>query len=218
MYIETKDLTLTYLDGENQRTILDKVNMKINAQVPNVLIGPSGSGKSSLLYLLAALRSQTSGVIDYSSITKSHKKSLDELRYDDFGFIFQKSFLLPYLNSIENICLARRDVNLKEEAVKWLDRFGISHLANKKPYQMSGGECQRIAIVRALVKKPKVIFADEPTASLDKDNAIQVFNILKELSRDKIMIVATHDTSLFSGDENIFRIENCKVIQVNDYK
>lgn len=211
MKISAKNLSMSCRDGESDRTILDHIELKIDCTKPNILIEPSGSGKSTLLYLLARLRKPTSGEIDYSEITGGKTLAPDRLRYEHFGFIFQKSYLLPYLTALDNICLANKDKTLKEKGRDWLKRFGMEHLAQKKPFQMSGGECQRIAIIRALVKDPDVIFADEPTAALDRNNAVMIYELLQEVSAGKILVTATHDLSLFHGDERILKIENCKV-------
>lgn len=212
MKISAHNLSMSYRDGESDRTILDHVELEIDHTQPNILIGPSGSGKSTLLYLLAGLRKPTSGEIDYSEITGGKTLAPDRLRYEHFGFIFQKSYLLPYLTALDNICLANKDKTLKEKGMDWLKRFGMKHLSKKKPFQMSGGECQRIAIIRALVKDPDIIFADEPTAALDnRNNAVMIYELLREVSADIILVTATHDLSLFHGDERILKIENCKV-------
>ena len=135
-----------------------------------------------------------------------------KVRYDHFGFVFQQHFLVPYLTVRENVCLARKDKNLKEEASRILTALDIEKISDKCSYEISGGERQRVAIARALVKNPDVIFADEPTASLDKENAHNVFSLLKEKTKDRILVLSTHDTSLLEGDERVIRIENCKLI------
>ncbi len=111
----------------------------------------------------------------------------------------------------QNVCL-KSNVK-KEEVENLLERIGISDLLNKKIYQLSGGQKQRVAIARALIYNPTVIFADEPTASLDKENAIQIYHLLKEFSKDKLLIMATHDKSLLDGKEKIYTFDNKKLVR-----
>ncbi len=211
MEIKGEKIFLQYEDGQNKRTILDNIDVNFKSGAVNVILGPSGSGKSSLLYLLSGLRKPTGGIIKFNDTVISDSKSSEIVRYKNFGFIFQHAFLIPYLNVTENICMARKDMDLKSKAEDMLKRLNIRNLAKKKIYQLSGGEKQRVAIARALVKDPLVVFADEPTASLDKYNAKNVFNILRKNSKDRIVIVATHDTSLIKKGDNVFMIDDGKI-------
>jgi len=213
MELVAKKITLKYKDGESSRVILDNISLSFKRSRSNIIIGPSGSGKSSLIYLLSSLRNPSSGEVFFNDTQITNRKNSDQIRYEHFGFVFQQHFLIPYLSVFENICLARKDKDLKNEATRLLDELGIGNLSHKKPHQISGGERQRVAIARALVKKPAIIFADEPTASLDKNNAIKIFKLLKDAARTCIVIVATHDTSLLGGDERILRIDNTKIIE-----
>lgn len=215
MELTAEEIVLKYKDGRNDLTILNELNVTFKPGAVNVLIGPSGSGKSSLLYLLSGLRKATSGVIKFNDILISDTTGTEKIRYENFGFIFQHSFLIPYLNVTENICMARKDMDLKSKAEELLKKLKIQDLAKKKIYQLSGGEKQRVAIARALVKEPSVIFADEPTASLDKENAKNVFNILRKNSKDKIVIIATHDTSLINENDHVFVIDDGKIMEQN---
>ena len=214
MTLKAENLTLKYKDGEGFRTILDNTSLSLRKSQANIFIGPSGSGKSSLIYLLSSLRSPDSGKVYFNDTLITNNKTAEQIRYEHFGFIFQQHFLIPYLTVLENICLARKDRDLKEAALGLLDEMNIKQLSNKKPYQISGGERQRVAIARALVKKPSIIFADEPTAALDRDNAVLIYNLLKKSSKDCVVIIATHDISLLNGDERVFKIENKKLIEM----
>lgn len=213
MELSTENLTMKYLDGESERIILEDISLKFKTKTNNIFVGPSGSGKSTLLYLLSTLRTPSEGVVKLDNNIISGSKSAEKIRYEKFGFIFQQAFLLPYLNAKENICMAQKNLNLSAQADEWLEKFKLTHLAYKLPYQMSGGERQRVAIIRALIKKPSVVFADEPTAALDHDNAKLVFNILKQEMSESILIATTHDLSLLDGSEQIYRIEDKKVIK-----
>ena len=218
MNLSTANLCLEYHDGKANRTIFKDVNLSVNATEVTVLLGPSGCGKSSLIYLLSALRKPSGGTVSLDETNITYNRNADQIRYENFGFVFQQHFLIPYLSVLENVCIARKDKNLEGYALELLDRLRIIELAAKKPYQLSGGERQRVAIARALVKNPKIIIADEPTASLDKDNAKAIYGLLKECAKGKILLIATHDTSLFDGNERILKIENYNVKETKERK
>ena len=209
--ITTQNLKLAYPDGlGREKIIFDGLNLTINKGDRVALIGPSGSGKSSLIYLLSLLKVPTSGSVIFNGkdCVKSSEKV--NVRYKEFGFIFQQHFLLGYLTALENVMLAvkKPDKKIKERAYEILDNLGLKEHANKKPYQLSGGERQRVAIARALLKNPKVIFADEPTASLDRNTGLAVVNMLKQATKEKILVMATHDTTLLDGSERVLHIQN----------
>lgn len=211
MAIHARNIRLLYMDGENQNVILDGIDIDIDNQKPTVFLGASGSGKSSLLYVLSRLRKPSEGQVFCDE--EENKNSLcEDVRYNNFGFVFQHHFLIPYLNLFDNVMLARHDVKLKKETEEIMEKLGIMSIANKKPFEISGGERQRVAIARALVKKPKYIFADEPTASLDKSNANVIYSLLREYTPDCTLIMATHDTNLLRGDERVIHIEKGKLI------
>jgi putative ABC transport system ATP-binding protein len=210
--IQCKDLSLIYKDGHKENKVLSNVNLTVNKGENVVLLGPSGSGKSSLIYLFSGLKKPTSGNIHYEGreIGNLNDKEISGLRRQKFGFIFQMHFLVPYLKVIENVMIGAPDFSDKyvKRAHLVLDELGIEEYANKKIFQLSGGERQRVAIARALVAEPDVIFADEPTASLDHENAVEIIKLLKEYRENSTLVMATHDTSILSGDERIIRIQN----------
>ena len=178
------------------------------------LVGPSGCGKSSFLYVLSTLRNYNGGKILYDDVELNSGKSKTLMQYKKFGFIFQQHYLIPYLTVEENI---RMSQNKKEKISKKsideiLEKLNIAHLANSMPYKLSGGEKQRVAIARALIKKPEVIFADEPTASLDKDTAIDIYNMLRKVNEKSTLIMATHDTSILIGDERKMVFDNRHIL------
>lgn len=215
--LECKELSLYYKDGKNERKIFDNVNISISPGKKVVFLGPSGSGKSSLIYLLSGLREPTSGSILYNSVDYKllNERKMTLLRSNDFGFVFQMHFLIPYLTVFENIeiGLKRKNSNYKNEIEELAVRLGLEEHLHKKIYQMSGGQRQRVAIARALIKKPKVIFADEPTASLDHQTAIEVMNLLDEHIKETSLIMATHDMSVIDQTFSIVHIkDNLNVI------
>lgn len=211
MKLTAEKISMEYKDGERTKKIIDSVDLSFERPGVNVLVGPSGSGKSTLLYMLAALRRPTGGTIHFNGRCIETDRIAERTRAEEFGFIFQRHFLIPYLTVMENVRMGTECKTADRDIKELLDRLAIADLADKKPFQMSGGQCQRAAIARALIKRPSVIFADEPTASLDRTNADNIYSLLRECADRSIVIIATHDTSLLAGDEDIYRIENCKV-------
>jgi putative ABC transport system ATP-binding protein len=135
---------------------------------------------------------------------------MQKLRFEEFGFIFQHHYLIHYLSVIENVCIKKG--TSEEKAKKILNKVGLAEMYDKKIYTLSGGQKQRVAIARAIVDDPRVIFADEPTASLDYENAREIYDLLQKVSENKLLIMATHDRSLMKGNETIYRFENRRII------
>ncbi len=168
------------------------------------IIGPSGSGKSTLMYCLSTLKKPTEGIVEYNGkdITSISSSEQEKLRRKEFGFVFQKHYLVPYLSACENVMVAGTgsDDDVGKKTEKYLKDLGLKEREfRKKPAKLSGGQCQRVAIARAMINDPRVLFADEPTASLDHENAFNVMRILKEYSKERLVVVVTHDRSIL-GD------------------
>lgn len=210
--LSAKNLTIRFKDGQEEHTIIDNVDITCKEGQTVILSGPSGCGKSSLLYVLAMLREPSEGEVIYNQQVVKTNRERQLMRFSNFGFIFQQHFLIPYLSIVENVRI-KSNITV-DEAMKLVDKVGLSEYKNKKIYQLSGGQKQRVAMARALAGNPDVIFADEPTASLDKKNAIMIYDILTRVAKDKILIMATHDKSLLNGDEIIYSFDN-KKIKVN---
>ena len=198
--IELKNISKHYIVNKKS-IILRKINFKFKKGLIYSLVGPSGSGKSTLLNILSLIDRPSSGkilinnnVIKYNNISKN-----DQLRADKIGIIYQQNNLLPDFNALENVYLARLAIdNSKEkaiyEATKIIKSFGLSNRLNHFPSELSGGELQRIAISRALINKPEIILADEPTGSIDHATAKEVFKTLYKLkSKSRLIIYATHN-------------------------
>ncbi len=175
------------------------------------IIGPSGSGKSTLMYCLSTLKEPTEGSIVYNDIeiTGVTGSERERLRRREFGFIFQKHYLVPYMSALDNVMVAsvdgRSDTVAKASGL--LTELGLSEKEfSKKPAKLSGGQCQRIAIARAMINDPKVLFADEPTASLDHANAFNVMSMLKKYSEERLVIVITHDRSILKDADRVIEI------------
>lgn len=208
MIIEGRELNLVYdIKKEEETYALRNVSITMDSHGMTGVIGPSGSGKSSLLYILSGLKKPTSGTVYYDDIDIESLSRVvaTKLRRDKFGFIFQRHFLIEYLTVLDNVLVGinKGDVNSIDKAVVLLEKLKIAHLANKKPYQLSGGQRQRAAVARALINNPSVIFADEPTASLDHRNALEVMSVLEEFKKEASIIIVTHDISILENVDNI---------------
>jgi putative ABC transport system ATP-binding protein len=198
-----QDLRLVYGDGANEVRAVDGVSLEVKEGEFVGILGPSGSGKSSLLYLLAGLKSPSSGEVRFAgeALGRLAQDRLAEFRRANFGFIFQNHFLINHLTSLENIHTAGNG-----DSAALLDDLRASHCRDKFPWQMSAGEKQRVAIARAVVHRPKVVFADEPTASLDRPNADLVVDCLRRVTEGGTLFVVTHDESILKGATRVLRM------------
>jgi len=183
------------------------------------IIGPSGSGKSTLMYCLSTLKTPTEGSILYNgtSLTEVSNGVREKLRRKEFGFIFQKHYLVPYMNALDNVLVASVDKSREvvKTAEKILSDLGLKEREfKKKPAKLSGGQSQRVSIARAMINDPKVIFADEPTASLDHENAYNVMKILKKYSKDRLVLVVTHDRSILKDTDMIIEMWDGEISSV----
>ena len=198
--IELKNVYKHYITNK-KNTILKKINYKFKKGLIYSLVGPSGSGKSTLLNLLSLIDKPSSGeiLINDSIIKFSDISANDMIRADKIGLIYQQNNLLPDFTALENVYLARLTVEKNSDkafidAKKIIKSFGLSHRHNHFPSELSGGELQRIAISRALINKPEIILADEPTGSLDHSTAKNVFKTLYNLkNKNRLIIYATHN-------------------------
>ena len=209
---EVKKISMIYdMEKEEKLYALKGFDLSLPDKGLIGIIGPSGSGKSTLMYCLSTLRKPTDGSIIYngSELTEASNAERERLRRMDFGFVFQKHYLVPYMSAVNNVMVAGvgKEQQTREKAEKILKELGIKEREfSKKPAKLSGGQCQRIAIARAVINDPKVIFADEPTASLDHENAFNVMKILKEYSKDRLVLVVTHDKSILKDSDRIIEM------------
>lgn len=187
---------------------LKNINFEIRKGEFVAIVGESGSGKSTLLSILSTLLKPSFGEVYFEDTNFEDIKDIDTFRQKNIGFIFQFHYLINYLSVKENIQIANKDAT-KEEIEQLLELLGIKNIINKYPNEISGGQRQRAAIARALINKPKVIFADEPTGNLDSMNSQNVFEILKKLSNEgTTIIVATHDMNLASKTDKIIEVKD----------
>jgi putative ABC transport system ATP-binding protein len=201
--IEVVQLSKRVADASGELTILQNVDFTVRQSETLAIIGASGSGKSTLLGLLAGLDTPSEGTvkldgIDIFSLTEDGRAGLRQAK---LGFVFQSFQLLAHLNALENVMLPlelRRDTGAKEKAEMMLDRVGLSSRLKHYPKYLSGGEQQRVALARAFVTEPPLLFADEPTGSLDAATGESVIRLMFELNRERgsTLVLVTHDPSI----------------------
>ena len=211
MNITAKELSKIYGSGENRVAALHNVNLEITSGDFISIMGPSGSGKSTLLHLLSGLDRPTSGSLIYGGkdIYSLNDKELSAFRRRSIGFIFQQFNLLPVLTARENIIMPLLlDKKQPDEAYlnELTDLLGIQKRLSHLPHELSGGQQQRTAIARALIAKPDIIFADEPTGNLDSKSSKEVMEILQNIWRKmgKTLVVITHDSRIAKMAERQF--------------
>lgn len=191
--------------GEGRLHVLDGISLDLNQGESVAITGPSGSGKSTLLHILGGLDRPDSGTILYrgNDMSKLSAESLAKWRNKEVGFVFQFHYLLPEFTACENVmmpALIHKDagVDPKKRALDLLARVGLSDRANHRPSELSGGEQQRVAVARALMNRPSLLLADEPTGNLDEKNTMQLMELLSQIRTDEgmTMVMVTHDQQL----------------------
>lgn len=213
-----KLLDVTKTVGQEQ--ILKGINLEIYPGEFLSIIGPSGSGKSSLLYIVGLLDRPTSGrvLIESTEIEFSDNKQLSGLRNKKFGFVFQFHYLINELSLYENVMVPMIKAGYsvgkaKERAFYLLERVGLKGKEYRKPFQISGGEQQRVSIARALSNNPDFIVADEPTGNLDSKNTEIVMNIFKELNNEgKTIVMVTHEMDLANQTTRIISMRDGRIV------
>jgi putative ABC transport system ATP-binding protein len=209
-----QDLGLDYRTGTSVAHAVDTVSLSVDQGGFVGLIGPSGSGKSSLMYLLSGLKRPTRGTVafngqDYRQISTP---GLMQLRRQRFGFVFQQHFLINYLTSLENVMVGaiKRNHEVVAYAQELLRRVGLGDKLRQRPYQLSIGERQRVAVARALVHRPAIVFADEPTASLDQATGREVIDLLVDYRRRAggSVVVVTHDPAMLTGADRVLQMRD----------
>jgi len=219
-----EELYKRYGEGDTAVEALKGVNMEVGPGEVVGLVGPSGSGKSTLLKCLGAVIEPTSGrmILGGEAIydNKWNIKDLGALRRDSIGFVFQAPYLIPFLDVIDNVALilmlaGKSNDESRKRAMELLEALDVAHRAKAMPSQLSGGEQQRVSIARALVSRPPVILADEPTAPLDSERALAVVKILHEMAKqyETAIIVVTHDEKILPTFKRIYHIRDGKTVE-----
>jgi putative ABC transport system ATP-binding protein len=204
--------SLSYTDGDRTTYALRGVSVALAPGRFYGIMGPSGSGKSSLLYVLSGLKRPTEGAARFGAFVYNRRPDAEvtRLRREKFGFVFQQPFLMTYLTVLENVVLAapKIDKPAREKARHFLRDLGLSGMENKLPSQLSGGEKQRVSVVRAMMNDPEVIFADEPTASLDHANGHRVVDTLAAWRTRGTVVVVTHDPEMLAGADEVLLLRD----------
>ena len=218
--ITLERVSKVYQVGEENFTALNDVNLEVGKGAFMSFVGPSGSGKTTLLNLIGGLDRPTTGKVLFkgASLENMSREQLAAYRRENIGFIFQTYNLLPVYSVYENILFPLILNGLKESYVRervenMVAKVGLMDQINKKPAQLSGGQCQRVAIARALVKDPLLILADEPTANLDSENSHQILELMRELNYEykAAVIFSTHDEKVTRYIRREVRLEDGRV-------
>lgn len=211
--IELRETSLVYSDHGRTVYACKDVDLRVEKGEFIGILGPSGSGKSSLLYLMCGLKIPTHGTVEYKgrALSAMTERERDELRLDEFGFVFQYPYLIGYLSALENILVAQPETSRRREALDLLERLDMSDKANRLPHELSGGERQRVCVARALLGGSHVIFADEPTAALDHASGAHVMGLLAEHRGEGALVVVTHDPSMLEKADRVVTIKEGQI-------
>ena len=219
MSLQVNHIVKTFGKGDTETKVLKDIDITIEPGEFVILSGASGSGKSTLLSILGGILSQTKGEINYQGEPLfSNTRRNTERRLTDIGFIFQSSHLVPYLSVMDQLTIVGREAGMSKKeanqrASKLLMDIGLSDKLNTFPHMLSGGQKQRVAIMRALMNDPKLLLADEPTASLDAKRALSVVKMIKKeiINNDMCGIMVTHDQRLFEYADKVIYLEDGKI-------
>lgn len=201
--------------------VLKGVDIEIKKGEIASIVGPSGSGKSTLLHILGTLDKADAGGVTMNNILVSslQGKKLAGFRNKHIGFVFQFHHLLPEFTALENVCIpgwlaGRKKTEVKAEAEKLLTLLGLSHRMENKPNQLSGGEQQRVAVARALINKPDIVFADEPTGNLDSANAQELHQLFFDLRKqfNQTFLIVTHNEELATLSDRVLHMKDGKIV------
>ena len=224
MIIELENIFKSYSNHSASplRSVIEGISLTINTNDSIAIVGPSGCGKSTLLNLIGTLDKPSSGIIriDHEDISNYTDLKLAEIRNKKIGFVFQLHHLLPQLNMLENILLPslvlkdkKLKISARSRAMDMLKDLGLEDKIRQFPGQLSGGECQRTAVVRALINEPDIILADEPTGSLDQESAEQIGNLLSSMHKKQNMalVIVTHSNDLAAKMGIVYTLNNGKL-------
>ena len=203
MIVDIKKLTKTFSDGSRKLHVLKDINLQIDEGSIITIKGPSGSGKSTLLSIIGTLDNADSGELLINGISIQENTNIDKLRNKSIGFVFQFHNLISELTLEENVSLPKmiaKEQCDKDELIELFEYFDLKDRMNSFPNDLSGGEKQRVAVMRAVINNPSIIIADEPTGNLDKENALKMMSLFQKLNTEKklTIIIATHDDDVFN--------------------
>jgi len=215
---ELKEVALIYETKKQALAALKSTNLIIEQGEEVGVFGPSGSGKSSLLFIMSTLKEPSRGEVKYEGkeITALTPSAKAELRRKEFGFVFQEHFLINHLTVRENILIPIRDKRrIKRRVEEITTALGLDDLLKRFPYELSVGQSQRVAVARALIGNPKVVFADEPTASLDDENGRKVINLLRSYCSKSgaTLVLVSHSAEIIADFKRRIKVENGQVYE-----
>lgn len=216
---EVDQLIKSFKNGEVEEQVLNGIDLRLKEGEITALVGASGSGKSTLLTIAAGLQPASGGEVIFNgkNLTNMKQDDIRKIRAEQFGFIFQSSHLVPFLN-VEDQLLLMLDVagsklskkERKNEVVRILQLVGMDHRKDAYPASLSGGEKQRIAISRAIIHQPKMLFADEPTASLDSKRSVEVMELIRELTKSLNIttLLVTHEDEMLAYTDKVITMKD----------
>ena len=217
--LELKQITLNYKNYNTSVEVIKGIDLKINSGEKVAVVGKSGSGKTSLIMLMAGLEQPTSGeiIFDQQPISTFNEDELADIRKKKIGIVFQSFYLIPNYTALENVSLILEINgidNSKQKAEELLVQFGLKDRLHHFPTQLSGGEQQRVAIARSMAVKPKLILADEPTGNLDSENSQMISNLLFEyaIKNQSSFVLVTHDLKFAEKCDRIIKIEDGTIV------
>ena len=218
--LQVQKIYKKYVTGDLEQTALNGVSLNLRDNEFVAILGPSGSGKTTLLNVIGGLDRYDSGDLIINGIsTKKYKdRDWDSYRNHTIGFVFQSYNLIPHQTVLSNVELALTISGIskserRKRAIEALEKVGLGKQLHKKPNQMSGGQMQRVAIARALVNDPEILLADEPTGALDSETSIQVMDLLKEVAKDRLVVMVTHNPELAEQYANrIVRVKDVNIV------
>ncbi len=225
-YLCAKEISKEYTIGKTSIRVLDRVNLDVKKGEILIILGASGAGKSSLLHILGILDTPTSGHVSFKGENLSiiGQKKLAEKRNRIFGFVFQFYHLLPDFNALENVLMPRligrrffkttSKKDYTEKATELLDRVGLANRINHRPNELSGGEKQRVAIVRALMNDPEILLCDEPTGNLDTKSGREIQKLIWDLNEKtkQTVVIVTHDERFTESAGRVIRMADGKIV------
>ena len=228
MLLKIKGISKSYGSAStgNLRKVLDSISLEVSEEESIAILGPSGSGKTTLLNIIGSLDHPDTGQVLFrdENITGFSEHEMNVFRNSQIGYIFQLHHLLPQCTLLENILIPTLAITDKaekkqrlEQAIELMKRMGLWAQRDQKPGQLSGGECQRTAVIRAMINSPSLLLADEPTGALDTENAEKLADLLMEINKiDKVaMIVVTHSKSLAERMDSLYELKNGRLVKQN---
>lgn len=224
--IDIKDIKRDFQLGNETINVLKGIDLQINKGEYVALMGPSGSGKSTLMNILGCLDTPTSGtyILNNKDVSQMHDDDLAEIRNKEIGFVFQTFNLLPRTTALDNVALPMvyagySKAERNERAKEVLTQVGLSDRMDHQPNQLSGGQRQRVAVARALVNKPSIILADEPTGNLDSKTSVEIMNLFNDIHKNgNTVILVTHEEDIARYAHRIIRLKDGLIESDNENK